>query len=296
MEPIFTTEFEGIPLADRGKVRDIYDFGDQLLIVATDRLSAFDVVLPTPIPDKGRVLTQISAYWFSQTSSIVANHLVSISPGDYPDQVQPYAGQLAGRSMLVRRAEPLPVECVVRGYLDGSGWKEYQQESSISGIPLPPELRLSDKLTEPIFTPATKAERGTHDENISFEKTESIIGAELAHKVRDLSLEVYLKGSEEAARKGIIIADTKFEFGLVDGELLLIDELLTPDSSRFWPEESYTPGISQESLDKQYVRNYLETLDWDKTDPGPELPDEVVEEISRRYRKIFEWLTGNTLD
>ncbi len=296
MEPIFTTEFEGIPLADRGKVRDIYDFGDQLLIVATDRLSAFDVVLPTPIPDKGRVLTQISAYWFSQTSSIVANHLVSVSPGDYPDQARPYAGQLAGRSMLVRRAEPLPVECVVRGYLVGSGWKEYQQESSISGIPLPPGLRLSDKLSEPVFTPATKAERGTHDENISFETTKSIIGAELAHKVRDLSLEVYLKGSEEAARKGIIIADTKFEFGLVDGELLLIDELLTPDSSRFWPEESYTPGISQESLDKQYVRNYLETLDWDKTDPGPELPDEVVEETSRRYRKIFEWLTGNTLD
>jgi len=296
MEPVFTTEFEGIHLADRGKVRDIYDFGDQLLIVATDRLSAFDVVLPTPIPDKGRVLTQISAYWFSRTSSIVANHLVSVSPGDYPDQARPYAEQLAGRSMLVRRAEPLPVECVVRGYLGGSGWKEYQQESSISGIQLPPGLRLSDKLSEPVFTPATKAERGTHDENISFETTKSIIGTELAHKVRDLSLEVYLKGSEEAAQKGIIIADTKFEFGLVDGELLLIDELLTPDSSRFWPAESYAPGISQESLDKQYVRNYLETLDWDKTDPGPELPDEVVEETSRRYRKIFEWLTGNILD
>lgn len=295
MEPILTTEFEGMTLAGRGKVRDIYDFDDHLLIVATDRLSAFDVVLPTPIPDKGKVLTQISAYWFSRMSSVVGNHVVSVSPEEYPVEAREHAEQLAGRSMLVRRCEPLPVECVVRGYVAGSGWKEYQQESSISGIGLPSGLRQCDRLPEPIFTPATKAERGTHDENISFDRMESIIGSELAARLRDLSLEVYLKGSEEASGKGIIIADTKFEFGLIDGELLMIDELLTPDSSRFWPTETYTPGVSQESLDKQYVRNYLETLDWDKTDPGPELPEDVVAETSRRYRKIYEWLTGNPL-
>jgi len=295
MEPILTTEFEGMTLAGRGKVRDIYDFDDHLLIVATDRLSAFDVVLPTPIPDKGKVLTQISAYWFSRMSSVVGNHVVSVSPEEYPVEAREHADQLAGRSMLVRRCEPLPVECVVRGYVAGSGWKEYQQESSISGIGLPSGLRQCDRLPEPIFTPATKAERGTHDENISFDRMESIIGSELAARLRDLSLKVYLKGSEEAAGKGIIIADTKFEFGLIDGELLMIDELLTPDSSRFWPAETYTPGVSQESLDKQYVRNYLETLDWDKTDPGPELPEDVVAETSRRYRKIYEWLTGNPL-
>ena len=282
-------------LAGRGKVRDIYDFDDHLLIVATDRLSAFDVVLPTPIPDKGKVLTQISAYWFSRMSSVVGNHVVSVSPEEYPVEAREHADQLAGRSMLVRRCEPLPVECVVRGYVAGSGWKEYQQESSISGIGLPSGLRQCDRLPEPIFTPATKAERGTHDENISFDRMESIIGSELAARLRDLSLKVYLKGSEEASGKGIIIADTKFEFGLIDGELLMIDELLTPDSSRFWPTETYTPGVSQESLDKQYVRNYLETLDWDKTDPGPELPEDVVAETSRRYRKIYEWLTGNPL-
>ncbi|MCK4771827.1 MAG: phosphoribosylaminoimidazolesuccinocarboxamide synthase [Candidatus Latescibacteria bacterium] len=295
MEPILTTEFEGMTLAGRGKVRDIYDFDDHLLIVATDRLSAFDVVLPTPIPDKGKVLTQISAYWFSRMSSVVGNHMVSVSPEEYPVEAREHADQLAGRSMLVRRCEPLPVECVVRGYVAGSGWKEYQQESSISEIGLPSGLRQCDRLPEPIFTPATKAERGTHDENISFNRMESIIGSELAARLRDLSLEVYLKGSEEAAGKGIIIADTKFEFGLIDGELLMIDELLTPDSSRFWPAETYTPGVSQESLDKQYVRNYLETLDWDKTDPGPELPEDVVAETSRRYRKIYEWLTGSPL-
>jgi phosphoribosylaminoimidazole-succinocarboxamide synthase len=295
MEPILTTEFEGMTLAGRGKVRDIYDFDDHLLIVATDRLSAFDVVLPTPIPDKGKVLTQISAYWFSRMSSVVGNHVVSVSPEEYPVEAREHADQLAGRSMLVRRCEPLPVECVVRGYIAGSGWKEYQQESSISGIGLPSGLRQCDRLPEPIFTPATKAERGTHDENISFDRMESITGSELAARLRDLSLEVYLKGSEEAAGKGIIIADTKFEFGLIDGELLMIDELLTPDSSRFWPAETYTPGVSQESLDKQYVRNYLETLDWDKTDPGPELPEDVVAETSRRYRKIYEWLTGSPL-
>jgi phosphoribosylaminoimidazole-succinocarboxamide synthase len=292
MDPILTTEFEGMKLAGRGKVRDIYDFGDHLLIVASDRLSAFDVVLPTPIPDKGKVLTQISAYWFSQMSAVVPNHIVSVVPGDFPDETLPYADQLEGRSMFVKRCDPLPVECVVRGYVAGSGWKEYQEGSSISGIELPAGLQLSDRLPEPIFTPATKAEQGMHDENISFERMESMIGAELAGKARDLSIQIYLKGSDEASGKGIIIADTKFEFGLLDGELVLIDEVLTPDSSRFWPAETYTPGVSQENLDKQYVRNYLETLDWDKTDPGPELPEEVVMETSRRYRKIYEWVTG----
>ena len=295
MDPILTTEFKGLKLAGRGKVRDIYDFDDHLLIVASDRLSAFDVVLPTPIPDKGKVLTQISSYWFSRMFSIVPNHIVSVVPEEFPEETHPYAEQLEGRSMFVKRCDPLPVECVVRGYVAGSGWKEYQEESSISGIGLPAGLQLSDKLSEPIFTPATKAELGEHDENISFEKMESIIGSELAGRAKELSIQIYLKGSEEASRKGIIIADTKFEFGLLNDELILIDEVLTPDSSRFWPSETYTPGISQESLDKQYVRNYLETLDWDKTDPGPELPEEVVRETSRRYRKIFEWLTDGTL-
>lgn len=295
MDPILTTDFKGLKLAGRGKVRDIYDFEDHLLIVASDRLSAFDVVLPTPIPDKGKVLTRISSYWFSRMSSIVPNHIVSVVPEEYPEETHPYAEQLEGRSMFVKRCDPLPVECVVRGYVAGSGWKEYQEESSISGIGLPAGLQLSDKLPEPIFTPATKAEQGEHDENISFEKMESMIGSELAGRAKDLSLQIYLKGSEEASLKGIIIADTKFEFGLLNDELILIDEVLTPDSSRFWPAETYTPGISQESLDKQYVRNYLETLDWDKTAPGPELPEEVVMETSRRYRKIFEWLTDGTL-
>lgn len=295
MDPILTTDFKGLKLASRGKVRDIYDFEEHLLIVATDRLSAFDVVLPTPIPDKGKVLTRISSYWFSRMSSIVPNHIVSVVPEEYPEETHPYAEQLEGRSMFVKRCDPLPVECVVRGYVAGSGWKEYQEESSISGIGLPSGLQLSDKLPEPIFTPATKAEQGEHDENISFEKMESMIGSELAGRAKDLSLQIYLKGSEEASLKGIIIADTKFEFGLLNDELILIDEVLTPDSSRFWPAETYKPGISQESLDKQYVRNYLETLDWDKAAPGPELPEEVVMETSRRYRKIFEWLTDGTL-
>lgn len=295
MEPIYSTELRGIPMIGRGKVRDIYDFGDEMLIVATDRLSAFDVILPTPITDKGKVLTQISAWWFSRMESIVPNHMISVDPDDYPEEAHAHADLLRGRSMLVKKADPLPVECVIRGYLAGSGWKDYQQTSSTSGVPLPQGLELSSQLPEPIFTPATKAEHGDHDENISFERMESIVGAEIARRARDLSTEIYLKGSAEAAGKGIIIADTKFEFGLLDGELILIDEILTPDSSRFWPADTYTVGVAQESLDKQYVRDYLETLDWDKTDPGPELPDEIVAETSRRYRAIYEWLTGNEL-
>ncbi len=295
MEPIYSTELEGIPLIGRGKVRDIYDFDDRMMIVATDRLSAFDVILPTPITDKGKVLTQISAYWFSRMESIVPNHMISVDPDDYPEEARAHAELLQGRSMLVKKADPLPVACVIRGYLAGSGWKDYQQTSSTSGVQLPAGLELSSQLPEPIFTPATKAEHGDHDENISFERMESIVGVEVARQARDLAVEIYLKGSAEAAEKGIIIADTKFEFGLLNGELILIDEVLTPDSSRFWPADTYTVGVAQASLDKQYVRDYLETLDWDKTDPGPDLPDEIVAETSRRYRAIYEWLTGSEL-
>jgi len=295
MEPVYSTELQGIPMIGRGKVRDIYDFDDMMMIVASDRLSAFDVVLPSPIPDKGKVLTQISAFWFSRMESIVPNHMISVDPAEYPDEARAHADLLAGRSMLVRKAEPLPVECVIRGYLAGSGWKDYQATSSTSGVELPPGLELSSQLPEPIFTPATKAEQGDHDENISYDRMVSMVGAEIAEKARDLSIEIYLKGSAEAAEKGIIIADTKFEFGLLDGELILIDEVLTPDSSRFWPADTYTVGVAQASLDKQYVRDYLETLDWDKTAPGPELSEEIVTETSRRYRAIYEWLTGSPL-
>ncbi len=295
MEPIQTTDLEGMTLVNRGKVRDIYETEDHLLIVATDRLSAFDVVLPSPIPRKGAVLTQISNHWFGQTEDIVPNHLVSVDISDFPEEAGPHADVLSGRSMLVKKAEPFLVECVVRGYLAGSGWKEYQSDSSVSGVPLPESLRLSDKLPEPIFTPATKAERGLHDENISFERMQDIVGAELSERLRDLSIQIYLRGSEAAAGRGIIFADTKFEFGMLDGEIILIDELMTPDSSRFWPAEDYTPGESQQSLDKQYVRNYLETLDWDKRPPGPELPPEVVAETSRRYLDIYQRLTGKEL-
>ncbi|MFO7767498.1 MAG: phosphoribosylaminoimidazolesuccinocarboxamide synthase [bacterium] len=295
MDAIRETEFDGLTLASRGKVRDIYDLGDELIIVASDRLSAFDVVLPDPIPRKGEVLNRVSAFWFEKMEQIVPNHMISIDVGDYPEAAQPYAEQLEGRSMLVKRADPVMVECVVRGYIAGSGWKEYQEASSVSGVPLSPGLKKADKLPEPIFTPATKAERGLHDENISFERMRSLVGEDLARALREISVEIYLKGSEYAAEKGIIIADTKFEFGLIDGEIILIDEVLTPDSSRFWPRETYEPGQDQESLDKQYVRNYLETLEWDKTPPGPRLPEEVVEETSRKYQEIYQRLTGSPL-
>lgn len=295
MDAIRETEFDGLTLASRGKVRDIYDLGDELLIVASDRLSAFDVVLPDPIPRKGEVLNRVSAFWFDRMEEIIPNHMISIDVADYPEAAQPYAEQLRGRSMLVKRAEPVMVECVVRGYIAGSGWKEYREASSVSGVPLPPGLEKADRLSEPIFTPATKAERGLHDENISFERMRSLIGEDLARALRDFSVEIYLTGSEFAAEKGIIIADTKFEFGLINGKVILIDEVLTPDSSRFWPRETYKPGQDQESLDKQYVRNYLETLDWDKTPPGPELPEEVIQETSRKYQEIYQRLTGSKL-
>ncbi len=291
-QPVYETRLEGLEMVSRGKVRDIYDLGEHLLIVATDRLSAYDVILPTPIPGKGEVLTRLSVHWFGRTADIVPNHLVSADPDEYPELARRHAEILRGRSMLVRKARPLPVECIVRGYLSGSGWKDYQRTGSVCGIRLPAGLRESERLPEPIFTPSTKAEVGEHDENIPFERMEELIGPDLARRVRDLALAVYRRGAEEAAPKGILIADTKMEFGLLGDEVILIDELLTPDSSRFWRASTYRVGEPQESLDKQYVRDYLSGLDWDKTAPGPELPPEVVAETSRRYREILEILTG----
>ncbi len=291
-QTVYETNLEGLRLVSRGKVRDIYDLGEHLLIVTTDRLSAYDVILPTPIPGKGEVLTRLSVHWFGHTKDLVPNHLVSADPAEYPEPARRHAEVLAGRSMLVKKAKPLPVECIVRGYLSGSGWKDYQRTGSVCGIPLPGGLRESEKLPEPIFTPSTKAEVGDHDENIPFSRVEELIGADLARRVRDLALVVYQRGADEAADKGILIADTKMEFGLLGDELILIDELLTPDSSRFWRAADYRMGVPQQSLDKQYVRDYLSGLDWDKTPPGPELPPEVVAETSRRYREILGILTG----
>lgn len=291
-EAIFQSDLPGLRLASRGKVRDIYDLGETLLIVATDRLSAFDVVLPTPIPGKGEVLTRLSAHWFGRTEGVVPNHVLSTDPSEYPEPARRHAAVLRGRSMQVRKARPLPVECIVRGYLSGSGWKDYRSTGKVCGVTLPGGLRESEKLPEPIFTPSTKAEAGAHDENISFAQAEGLLGTDLARKVRELALALYSLGAEEAARKGIRIADTKMEFGILDGDVILIDELLTPDSSRFWRAETYRVGVSQESLDKQYVRDYLETLDWDKKDPGPALPGEVVSETSRRYWEILRILTA----
>jgi phosphoribosylaminoimidazole-succinocarboxamide synthase len=286
------TEFPDLTLLQRGKVRDIYDLGDRLLLVATDRLSAFDVVLPDPIPDKGRVLTQISLFWFDQMAPIIANHVVTADVARYPEACRPYAEVLQGRSMLVRKARPLPIECVVRGYLSGSGWQSYRKTGQVCGIRLPDGLVESAPLPEPIFTPSTKAAQGQHDENIDFEAAAALIGPELAARVRDLSLAIYHRGARLAETKGIIIADTKFEFGLIDGDLVLIDEVLTPDSSRFWPKETYRPGGPQESFDKQYVRDYLLTLDWDKRPPGPSLPEAVISQTRAKYIDALRRLAG----
>jgi len=294
-QPILETNLTGVPLLNRGKVRDIYDIGDQLLIVATDRLSAFDVVMPNPIPDKGRVLTQMSLFWFELTEDIVENHLNTADPTEYPARIGQHIDLLAGRSMLVRRAEVVPVECVVRGYLAGSGWAEYRQSGTVCGIELPAGLREADRLPEPIFTPATKAESG-HDENISPEQAMEMVGADVYRELESFSLSVYTKAANYARERGIILADTKFEFGHAGGKLILIDEVLTPDSSRFWPVDDYAPGRSQKSFDKQPVRDYLNSLDWDKTPPAPELPAEVVEGTSRRYREALRLLTGQDLD
>ena len=287
---VIQTNFEDLKLVRRGKVRDVYEVGDNLLIVTTDRVSAFDVVLPNGIPGKGNVLTRISIFWFNQMKDIVDNHIVATDMKDYPAVLQKYSGVLDGRSMLVKKASPLPIECIVRGYLSGSGWKEYQQKGTVCGINLPDGLVESSRLDEPIFTPSTKAEEG-HDINISFEETKKIIGDSQAEKVRDAALAVYRKGREVAEKKGIIIADTKMEMGLFNGKLILIDELMTPDSSRFWSQKTYQPGKGQDSYDKQIVRDYLLTLDWDMKYPGPKLPDGIIEKTAARYREILEILT-----
>lgn len=294
MAEMRTLDLKGVTKVNRGKVREIFGLDGHLLLVATDRISAFDVVLPTVIPNKGKVLNQLSAFWFSILDDLVDNHMVSISVREFPRQLHPFQDQLRGRSMLVRRCNPLPVECVVRGFMAGSGWKEYQVDGTICGIPLPSGLGESDELPEPIFTPATKAKTG-HDENITFERCIEIIGEDMACRVRDLSLAIYSRARDYALERGIIICDTKFEFGLDGSDLLLIDEVLTPDSSRFWPAESYQPGGSQPSFDKQYVRDYLETLDWDKTPPGPTLSDEIATATSDRYLEAFLRLTGEHL-
>ena len=276
----------------QGKVRDIYDLGDRLLIVASDRISAFDVVLPDPIPFKGEVLTRVSLFWFDLLGDTVANHLISADIQDLPEQFAPHADWLRGRFMLVNKAQVFPVESIVRGYLAGSGWKEYQRDGTVSGISLPAGLVESDRLDEPIFTPSTKAEIGTHDENISFDQMSELLGAETAEELRRISLEIYSRAREHAASRGIVIADTKFEFGLIDGRITLVDEVLTPDSSRFWPADEYEPGHGQPSFDKQYVRDWLEGTGWGKTPPAPRLPDEIVNGTSRRYIDAYELITG----
>ncbi len=287
------TDFPELNLLKRGKVRDMYDLGDSLLMVATDRLSAFDVVMPDPIPDKGIILTQISLFWFEYMQSFIPNHVIASNVEDFPAECQPYADELRGRSMVIRKTNPLAIECVVRGYISGSGWKSYQEAGHICGIQLPEGLKESDQLPEPIFTPSTKAEQGDHDINIDFEEAAEIVGRPLAEKVRDLSLEIYAKGSAMAAEKGIIIADTKFEFGQIGDDVILIDEVLTPDSSRFWPRETYAPGGAQKSFDKQYVRDHLLTLDWDKTPPGPALPETVIKNTRQKYLDALTQLTGS---
>jgi phosphoribosylaminoimidazole-succinocarboxamide synthase len=298
MRVLRETNFAGISPAARGKVRDIYDLGDRLLIVASDRLSAFDVVLPTGIPDKGRVLTQLSLFWFDLLRDVIPNHVLSST--DFPAPFDVYGDELAGRSMVVRKTQPLPIECVVRGYVSGSGWKDYRATGKICGITLPAGLRESDRLPDPMFTPATKAVSG-HDENISFEQAAKLVGSEVAERVRAISIDIYRRAAAYAEPRGIILADTKFEFGLLDRphegtDLIWIDEALTPDSSRFWPAAEYKPGGPQPSFDKQYVRDYLERIQWTKTPPGPELPPDVVAATRAKYREAFRILTGNELD
>ena len=292
-KPVFETNLDGLELLKKGKVRDLYDLGDYLLMVATDRISAFDVIMPDPIPDKGKILTQISLFWFDQMANLVPNHLVAHEVQDFPAVCQPHAEALRGRSMLVKKVEVLPIECVVRGYLSGSGWKSYQQTGDVCGIKLPPGLVESDQLPEPIFTPSTKEELGKHDINISFAEMVDRVGQDLAAAARDLSLAIYRQGVSLAKRKGIIIADTKFEFGLDNGKLILIDEVLTPDSSRFWPDSSYRPGGAQPSFDKQYVRDYLTSIKFAKTPPGPRLPEEVINGTRSKYLEALTLLTGD---
>lgn len=281
-----------LPLFIRGKVRDVYDLGNQLLMVASDRISAFDYVLPTPVPDKGKLLTQISAWWFKQMEDVVPHHLISADVNEFPATLQAYRDQLEGRTMLVKKTNKIMIECVVRGYLAGSGWKEYQKNGKVCGVALPPGLKESDRLPEPIFTPATKEEHGKHDENIPFERMAEIVGKPLAETLRDRSLALYIKASRVAESKNLILCDTKFEFGLLDGKVTLIDEILTPDSSRFWDKSIYAPGKSQDSFDKQFVRDYLESIKWNKQPPVPDLPAEVIQKTREKYVEAYEHLTG----
>jgi len=289
---VLNTNFPDLKLAARGKVRDIYDLGDTLLLVTSDRISAFDVIMNEGIPDKGFVLNQISAFWFRMMEDIIPNHIISTEVKDFPQQCQKYAAELEGRSMLVKKAKPLAAECIVRGYLSGSGWKDYQATGSVCGIKLPAGLVESAKLEQPIFTPSTKAELGTHDENISFEEMAKLCGRELAEQVRDVTIRIYCKARDYAETKGIIIADTKFEYGIYEGKLIIIDECITPDSSRFWPKDLYQPGGAQPSFDKQFLRDYLETLDWGKTAPAPPLPEEIIKKTGEKYMEALLKLTG----
>jgi phosphoribosylaminoimidazole-succinocarboxamide synthase len=293
-EPLLKLDLPGIAKVKSGKVREVFDLGREFLFVASDRISAFDCVLPNGIPHKGEVLTQLSHFWFDQTASLVPNHRVLAADAPLPAVLQPFADVLAGRSMIVKKAAPLAIECVVRGYLAGSGWKEYQKRQTVCGHKLPPGLKDCSELPTPIFTPSTKAETG-HDENISFDQAAAIVGPGIAAQVRDLSLKIYNFARAHARQRGIIIADTKFEFGLIDGQLILIDEVLTPDSSRFWPAGQYEEGRSQPSFDKQYVRDYLESLNWDKTPPAPALPADVVAKTTAKYMEAYEKLTGKNL-
>lgn len=295
-QTVLQTNLKGLKLHSRGKVRDIYDLGDTLLIVTTDRISAFDVVMPTPIPDKGRILTQLSAFWLDFLGKLVPHHLISTRIEDFPSICIPHAHVLAGRTMWVQKAEVLPVECIVRGYLAGSGWKDYRETGTLCGVSLPPGLREAQKLPQTLFTPSTKAAKGAHDENISFERMIEIVGREVAQQVRDLSIALYETAASYAAEKGILVADTKFEFGLKDGTLMLVDEVLTPDSSRFWPADRYEMGTSPESFDKQYVRDYLIRSGWKTSDPAPELPLQVVIDTRARYLEALERLTGRGLE
>ena len=293
-EPLLDLVLPGVRKIKSGKVREMFDLGDRLLLVASDRISAFDCIMPNGIPRKGEVLTQISFFWFDRFASLVPNHLLARADDPLPSNLQPFAEQLARRSMIVKKAQPLAIECVVRGYLAGSGWQEYRKRQTVCGIKLPAGLQESSELPEPIFTPATKAETG-HDENISFEEASKIVGASLAEKAREASLKIYSTAREYARQRGIIIADTKFEFGLFEGQLILIDEVLTPDSSRFWPADQYQPGRGQPSFDKQFVRDYLETLSWNKTPPAPALPADVVAKTQAKYLDAYARLTGRTL-
>jgi len=295
MKALFETNLEGVPLFKKGKVRDIYDLGDSLLIVATDRISAFDVILPTPIPDKGRILTLMTLFWLDYLKDIVENHLITANPDEYPEILKPYKELLRERSMLVKKAKVLPVECIVRGYITGSAWKEYKEKGEVCGIKLPQGLKESEKLPKPIFTPSTKAALGEHDVNITFEEMKKIVGEEVAEKIKEISLKLYQKASQYAEERGIIIADTKFEFGLYEGRLILVDEVLTPDSSRFWPKEEYEPGRPQKSFDKQFIRDWLKASGWKERTPPPPIPEEIVLKTRERYLEALKRLTGKNL-